>query len=126
MKLIRTVKSINMSACKFRCLEINKGTHGAVIILLVSLSICALELKCPDISSFSFSCCCEIVAKSLQLPQNLCRPLKIFACVSQVMVVICAKIGCYGKICGCGKNVDKIFGKIVSPIMLVVCGSSLW
>ena len=38
-----------------------------------------LELKCQCY----YSCyCCEILAKSLQTPQNLCRPFKTCTCVS--------------------------------------------
>ena len=40
-----------------------------------------LEPNCQSCSFCSCSCS-KIVTKSLHLPQNLCRPLKTFACVS--------------------------------------------
>ena len=66
-----------------------------------------LEQKCQCCYC---SCCCDIVAKSLQPPQNLHRPLKTFTCVSLrykknivgvqvgIVVVVCGKI--CGKMCG--------------------------
>ena len=88
--------------------------------IILYCSIRNLEPNCQYSSCSSCSSYSEIVAKSLQPPQNLCRPLKTFTCASlmyrkchggvTILVVVC------GKICG------KIFGKICDKICGKMCG----
>ena len=91
-----------------------------ILSVMSANHISRLEPNCQYSCS---SCCCsssssKIVAKYLPPPQNLCRPLKTFACVSlryrkhcggwvAIVVVVCGKI--YGKMCCkmCGK-IEKL------------------
>ena len=92
------------------------------VMFEVNINMSTLSVQNPWFQNCQYSSCSsssysssKIIAKSSQPPQNLCRPLKTFVCVSlryrkhqgvAIVVVVC------GKICGkmCGKMCDKMCG----------------
>ena len=70
--------------CGFSCYTVsivNRSHYPCAVVLVIS----GLERNCANCC---FCCCSKIITKSLHALQNLCRPLKIFSCVSHRYILL--------------------------------------